>query len=114
MPNEPDIRSYTIAELKEMVDRGESLTDLVRVLAKTEQELEQDIAGDPESALEPADWYLHGKMVDYSPKRLLSLRLDADVVEWFRAQGRGYQTRMNAVLRAHVARETEAKDKRSP
>jgi uncharacterized protein (DUF4415 family) len=28
------------------------------------------------------------------------MRLDADVVEWFRAQGRGYHTRMNAVLRS--------------
>ena len=34
------------------------------------------------------------------PKASVSLRLDADVLEWFRAQGRGYQTRMNAVLRA--------------
>ena len=33
------------------------------------------------------------------PKKLLSLRLDADVVEWFRQQGPGYQTRINAVLR---------------
>jgi uncharacterized protein (DUF4415 family) len=34
------------------------------------------------------------------PKALVSLRLDADVLAWFKAQGRGYQTRMNAVLRA--------------
>ena len=34
------------------------------------------------------------------PKTSLALRVDADVVEWFKAQGRGYQTRMNAVLRA--------------
>jgi uncharacterized protein (DUF4415 family) len=34
------------------------------------------------------------------PKASLSLRLDADVVRWFKSQGPGYQTRMNAVLRA--------------
>jgi len=34
------------------------------------------------------------------PKALISLRVDADVLEWFKAQGAGYQTRMNAVLRA--------------
>jgi len=34
------------------------------------------------------------------PKASVSLRLDADVLEWFKAQGPGYQTRMNAVLRA--------------
>jgi uncharacterized protein (DUF4415 family) len=36
-----------------------------------------------------------------SPKASISLRLDADVLEWFKSQGRGYQTRMNAVLRAY-------------
>jgi uncharacterized protein (DUF4415 family) len=35
-----------------------------------------------------------------APKASISLRLDADVVAWFKAQGPGYQTRMNAVLRA--------------
>ena len=34
------------------------------------------------------------------PKTLISLRVDADVLAWFKAQGAGYQTRMNAVLRA--------------
>jgi len=33
-------------------------------------------------------------------KTSLALRIDADVVAWFKAQGPGYQTRMNAVLRA--------------
>jgi uncharacterized protein (DUF4415 family) len=35
-------------------------------------------------------------------KSLLSLRVDADVLAWFRAQGRGYQSRMNALLRAFM------------
>jgi uncharacterized protein (DUF4415 family) len=34
-------------------------------------------------------------------KAAISLRLDADVLEWFKAQGPGYQTRINAVLRAY-------------
>jgi uncharacterized protein (DUF4415 family) len=34
------------------------------------------------------------------PKASVSLRIDADVLAWFKAQGPGYQTRMNAVLRA--------------
>lgn len=33
-------------------------------------------------------------------KKQLTLRLDADIVEWFKSQGKGYQTRMNAVLRS--------------
>ena len=35
-----------------------------------------------------------------SSKELISLRIDQDVIEWFKAQGPGYQTRINAVLRA--------------
>lgn len=35
-------------------------------------------------------------------KTLLSLRVDSDVVEWFRSQGAGYQSRMNALLRAFM------------
>jgi uncharacterized protein (DUF4415 family) len=35
-------------------------------------------------------------------KAAVSLRLDADVLDWFRAQGTGYQTRINAVLRAYM------------
>lgn len=35
-------------------------------------------------------------------KSLLSLRIDSDVLEWFRARGRGYQSRMNALLRAFM------------
>jgi len=33
-------------------------------------------------------------------KQRLTVRLDADVVAWFKSQGRGYQTKMNAVLRS--------------
>ena len=33
-------------------------------------------------------------------KELISLRIDKDVIEWFKAQGPGYQTRINSVLRA--------------
>jgi len=40
-------------------------------------------------------------------KTLLSLRVDADVLAWFRDQGRGYQTRMNALLRAYMEAHTE-------
>lgn len=35
-------------------------------------------------------------------KQQVTLRLDADVLEWFRSQGRGYQTMINRLLRAYV------------
>ena len=36
------------------------------------------------------------------PKAQVTLRIDKDVLDWFRKQGRGYQTRINALLRAYV------------
>lgn len=36
------------------------------------------------------------------PKSLVSLRLDPDVLDWFRKHGKGYQTRINGVLRLYV------------
>jgi uncharacterized protein (DUF4415 family) len=36
------------------------------------------------------------------PKQAISLRIDQDILTWFRDRGPGYQTRMNAVLRAFV------------
>jgi uncharacterized protein (DUF4415 family) len=35
-------------------------------------------------------------------KQLVSLRIDSDVLDWFKRQGKGYQTKINAVLRAYV------------
>jgi len=37
-----------------------------------------------------------------SSKEQLTLRIDSDVVQWFKAGGKGYQTRMNAVLRSYM------------
>jgi uncharacterized protein (DUF4415 family) len=41
-------------------------------------------------------------LVTPSSKTQITVRLDDDVLEWFRDQGKGYQTRMNAVLKAYV------------
>ena len=52
---------------------------------------------------EVTDWSgaMRGKY--YRPvKQLLSVRLDADLIDWFKASGRGYQTRINAALREYV------------
>ena len=46
----------------------------------------------------------------YRPvKRQLTLRLDADVIAWLRKQGKGYQTRANALLRAAMLRDVQQK-----
>jgi len=52
-----------------------------------------------------ADWSGAVRGAFYRPiKRPLSLRVDADVIDWFQRQGQGYQTRMNSALREYVER----------
>lgn len=47
-------------------------------------------------------------------KAQLTLRLDSDVLDWFKQQGRGYQTRINALLRAYMeANKSEVASRRS-
>jgi uncharacterized protein (DUF4415 family) len=71
----------------------------------TEAELRDRIARDPDWRDVPEDWHRKAEAVMSSRKKLVSVRLDADVLDWFRGQGTGYQTRMNAVLRSFMEHE---------
>lgn len=44
-------------------------------------------------------------------KKQLTLRLDADVLEWMKAQGKGYQSRINAILRAYYEAHVDGPNK---
>ncbi len=46
------------------------------------------------------DFWKHAELRSHSNKERLTVRFDADMVQWFKQQGKGYQTRMNAVLRS--------------
>lgn len=37
-----------------------------------------------------------------APKKMVTLRLDQDIVDWFKQHGKGYQSEINAILRAYV------------
>jgi uncharacterized protein (DUF4415 family) len=52
--------------------------------------------------LDDAFWSRAKIVFPQAGKTQLTLRLDSDLVDFFRATGKGYQTRMNAVLRAYV------------
>ena len=92
---------YTAEEIDEMLARGDSRTDWAAVKAVTEEELEASIAADPDDVHEPIDW---SRAVRGMPphKRDIYIRIDEDVLDWFRRAGRGYQTRINNVLRAFM------------
>jgi len=56
----------------------------------------------PEAESLGADFWKSARVVMPAGKTSVHLRLDSDVVEWFKANGKGHLTRMNAVLRAYV------------
>lgn len=51
----------------------------------------------------PADFWASAVVVEPVAKQPISLRVDADVLDWFKAQGPRYQSRINAVLRSFMA-----------
>ncbi|MGO9454357.1 MAG: BrnA antitoxin family protein [Candidatus Binataceae bacterium] len=69
----------------------------------SDREIEEAAKADPDAApILDKEWFRTAKLVLPERKVPISLRMDREVVEWFKAQGRRYQSRMNAVLKAYV------------
>ena len=81
--------------------RGDK-TDWARVDALTDADIARAIASDPDTfEIDPA-WMKNAVVLRPArAKKPVTVRLDTDMVKWFKKQGRGYQTRINAVLRAY-------------
>ena len=75
-------------------------TDRERLRRKQAGGLKPEIDPD-ESDPSTIDW-TKARLVVPPRKTLVSIRLDDDVLAFFKSQGRGYQTRMNAVLRSYM------------
>jgi len=80
-----------------------SETDWARGDALTDEEIERAVAEDPDA---PPFWtdedWANARVVWPQGKAPVTLRLDKDIIAWFKHHGRGYQTRINAVLRGFV------------
>ena len=86
--------------MKKRSSSGTSRTDWPRVRAMKDRDIRvsrEHPEFDPRHAVRVV---VRKGLQPVAPKRAISLRVDADVLEWFQAQGPGYQTRLNAVLRA--------------
>lgn len=63
-------------------------TDWARVRAMTDKEIEAGVKSDPDSApLLDREWFKNARLVLPERKQPVTLRLDKDVLEWFKAQG---------------------------
>jgi uncharacterized protein (DUF4415 family) len=86
MNEKSTIARHSLSQVKAMRDRGEDQTS----------------PDAPEAESLGADFWKNARVVMPAGKTSVHLRLDSDVVEWFKANGKGHLTRMNAVLRAYV------------
>ena len=78
-------------------------TDWNRLERLGDAEIRKAAKADPDAApVASPEWFRRAKLLEPQPKTPVSMRLDEDILKWFRARGRGYQTRINAVLRAYV------------
>src|ERR1700730_2704773 len=102
MAKKRDTARYTAEEVATLRARGED---------KTEAELDADTASDPAWNGIDEEWVRSAKVANgllarpKENKRQVTMRFDADVLEFFKTSGRGWQGRMNAVLRRFMERQ---------
>ena len=100
-----DIVRYTVDEIRKLPP---GKTNWDRIRQKTDEEIEAAMRDDPDWAdLIDMDWS-DAVLVIPVPKKAISIRLDEDVVDFFKRQGPGYQTRINAVLRRFMEKAKKA------
>ena len=99
MKKDKNIKTFTTEELKAL--RAESRTDLAKLDAMTDDKLEQIIAADKDECDLRPDW-TRAKLVFPRAKQSVHLRLEQEIVEYFKSQGKGHISRMQAVLKSYV------------
>ncbi len=83
--------------MSEKLPRRKSGTDWAHLASESDESI--DFSDIPK--LGP-DFWRRAKLRMPHKKDSVTLRLDHDVLAWFRGLGRGYQTRINAVLRSYM------------
>ena len=83
--------------MKENSLRKKSKTDWDKVDQLTDDKIDT-------SDIEPLDeeFFRTAELQMPIRKKSITLRMDSDVLEWFRKQGKGYQTKINAILRTYM------------
>ena len=87
--------------MKKKVISKQSQTDWTRLQTMPDKDI--DLSDSPELTPELFARAIVRRGLQPVPRKSqLTLRLDQDVLEWFRKQGQGYQTQINALLRAYM------------
>jgi uncharacterized protein (DUF4415 family) len=89
-------------------DRRKGKTDWARVDALTDEDIAKAVANDPDAAPIDIDWS-DAVLVMPTRKKAISIRVDEDVLDFFKKEGDGYQRRINAVLRSYMQQKAKPK-----
>jgi uncharacterized protein (DUF4415 family) len=89
-------------------DRRKGKTDWARVDKLSDTDIAKAVANDPDAAPIDIDWS-DAVLVIPARKKAISIRVDEDVLDYFKRQGDGYQRRMNAVLRSYMQQKAKPK-----
>ncbi len=81
--------------------RRKAGTDWEALSRLSDADIRAGIDDDPDARATDENFWKDARVVLPKPKRLVTLRLDADLLEWLRRES-GYQTRINAILRAYM------------
>ena len=76
-------------------------SDWKRLRSRSDAQVRRAIETAPEARPTDADFWKNARVVMPRAKETITIRLDADLLEWLRKQ-KGYQTRINAVLRTYM------------
>jgi uncharacterized protein (DUF4415 family) len=89
------------AKPKRSRSKHQTSTDWERLRRAGPASIRKGIAADPDARATDEQFWKTAKVVMPTPKEIVTMRLDADLLRWFRRE-RGYQTRINAILRAYM------------
>lgn len=82
--------------------KTETGTDWSRLRSMSDDEVRAAVRVDPEIKPTDEEFWKTARVVMPQPKQTVTMRLDADLLAWFRRHP-GYQTRINAILRAYMS-----------
>ena len=87
-------------------------TDWAAVDALTDKQIEEAVRNDPDAVPLNFNWD-EAVLVIPPKKKAISIRVDEDVLDYFKHEGDGYQRRMNAVLRSYMQQKKNKKKRRA-
>ena len=101
MARKEHIVKFTDEELISLTKQEGSLSNWGKAAGMTSAEIEASVALDLDEAGMVMDWESTALELP-QPKAVLNMRVDKEILDYFRKTGKGYQSRINAVLRSYV------------